>query len=176
MNASTVTGRVTLTIVAVGCAALLLRGQLSSALVSRGDSLAYWGERDQARSMYARAIAFDEKNRVAVDRYVFDAALSKNASSLRDGVAVASQYLMRSPDDGTILMDRAMCFQREGSFASAIADFQRAGQIERDPRAFMFAALDERALHHGGNARTLLRAAIALDRHFEPALLELTRT
>lgn len=176
MNASTVTGRVALAIYAVGCAALLLHGQLSSALVSRGDALAYWGRRDQARLMYARAIFFDGRNRVAVDRYVFDAALSKNPAILRGGVVIANEYLTKSPDDGTILMDRALCFQHERSFAAAIADFQRAGQLERDPRAFMFAALDERAFRQRGRARALLRAAIALDRHFKPAQLELART
>lgn len=175
MSASTVTGRVALTVVAIACSLVLLRGQLSSALVTRGDALAYWGVRDEARLMYARALFFDDTNGVAADRYVFDAALSKNAVVLRDGVTVASAYLARVPDDGAVLMDRAMCYQHEGSLKAAIPDFERAGRYDRDPRALMFAALDERASHHRPRARLLLRAAIALDHNFGPARLELAR-
>lgn len=176
MSASTVTVRLVLTVFAIACSAVLLRGQLSSALVTRGDAFAYWGERDEARVMYARALFFDERNRVAADRYVFDAALSKKELVVRNGVAVANAYLARVPDDAAVLMDRAMCYQREGSLRSAIADFERAGRYQADPRALMFAALDERALGHRLRARVLLRAATALDHHFAPARLELART
>ncbi len=176
MSVSTVRGRTVLTTFALIVAGILLRAQLSSALVTRGDSLAYWGERSQARAMYARALVLDRTNRVAADRYAFDASISNNASVIRSGVTVASRYLSRNPDDGILLMDRALCYQHEGTLARAIADFQRAGRIEHDPRAFMFAALDERTLRHSGRARRLLKDAIALDPTFQPARVELART
>ncbi|MBV8639365.1 MAG: hypothetical protein JO322_14895 [Candidatus Eremiobacteraeota bacterium] len=176
MSVSSVTGRVVLATLGIAFATVLLRAQISSALVTRGDGLAYWGDRKEARASYARALFFDETNRVAADRYVFDAALSDDPADFRSGIAVASRYLVHFPLDGVLLMDRGLCEQREGSLTSAIVDFQKAGNIERDPRPLMFAALDERALHHLGRARMLLRSAIALDHRFEPARSALMRT
>ncbi len=176
MSVSTVSGRILLTTVAILFAALLLRGQLSSALVTRGDALAYWGAHNDARVMYARALAFDETNRIAADRYAFAAAISNNSDAIRGGIEVASRYLTRFPDDGVVLMDRALCYQHQGKLAAAIADFQRSGRIERDPRAFMFAALDERALHHASRARAFFRTAIVVDPQFTPARFRAART
>lgn len=175
MSSSTAVGRVTIALVAIFTAAILLHSQLSSALVTRGDSLAYWGEPSEARAMYARALFFDATNGTAADRYVFDSAISRDPVVVRSGVAVASVYLASFPNDGVVSMDRALCYQREGALTAAIADFRLSARIEKDPRALMFAALDERKLRHFDLAHALLKAAIGLDPKFEPARLELAR-
>jgi tetratricopeptide (TPR) repeat protein len=168
--------RLALTLLAATIAAVLLRTQLSSALVTRGDALAYWGLQDAARSAYEKALFFDPRNGVATDRFGFSASMTRDSSVLRRCVSVASRYLTKAPGDAAVLMDRALCFQHQRSLGPAIRDFCRAGKASRDARAYMFAALDERALHRSAEARQLLEEALAVNPQFLPARRELART
>ncbi len=167
--------RVTCALLAITVAGSLLRAQISSALVTRGDGLAYWGRQDAARTAYIKALFFDPRNGVAVDRYAFNAAMTSDRDVLRSCVVVASRYLAEVPADAAVMMDRALCFQHQGLLLPAIADFRRAGEAGRDARAFMFAALDEHTLRQPGAARQLLQKAVAVDPLFLPAQRELAR-
>ena len=164
-----------LVIVALAIATLLLHRQISSALVARGDALAYVGSAAHAGALYARAVWFDRDNGVAVDRLAFRAVLSSDRNDLDTALAVSDAYLDRHPADVAVRMDRALCFQREHAFARAEADFIAVGRRTRDPRALMFAALDARALHHPALARSLLALAVRVDATFLPARRALAR-
>ena len=168
--------KLTLALFATAVSAVILRADLSSALVTRGDALAYFGQRDAARSAYAKALFFDPRNAVAADRYAFDAAMTYDSQTLRGCISIASRYLAKAPRDGAVLMDRALCYQHERCLELAVVDFRRAGEVARDARAFMFAALDERALHRPAAARELFEKALATDPSFLPARRELART
>jgi tetratricopeptide (TPR) repeat protein len=161
--------RLGLVLGAIVLAAILLRGSLSSALVSRGDALAYSGNAGRAAVMYRRALWFDAGNGAAVDRYVFAAIVSHDRRALGRGVDIASSYLLRNPGDATVRMDRALCFQRLQKRRAAAEDFELAGRALRDARALMFAALDERAMRERRGARRLLVLALEADPGFLPA-------
>lgn len=167
--------RALLVFTAIATAALVLHVQLSSALVSRGDALAYSGSTSRALVMYERATWFDRDNGSAADRLAFAAMLSHDPSRLHDGVRIASGFLARHPGDGTLLMDRALCEQRLGTLAAAAKDFERAGRARRDPSAMMFAALDERRLARIERSHVLLEEALAFDPSFAPARQALAR-
>lgn len=165
--------KVAIVIISLSISCALLRTQLSSALVTRGDALAYWGDQNEARAAYKKALFFDPLNGVAADRYAFSASMTSDRQILESCVAVASTYLLRAPDNSAILMDRALCYQHQRFLAAAIKDFSRVGETARDARAFMFAALDERVLHQSLRARRLLRKAVLVDPQFLPARREL---
>ncbi len=167
--------RAVLIAAALSASAVVLHAQLSSALVTRGDALAYWGSTPRARLMYERALWFDRDNGTAADRLVFAAMMSHEATLLREGVDVATDYLSRHPNDSALRMDRALCEQRLGRLAAAARDFEGAARARRDPSAMMFAALDERRLSRIGRSRLLLKAALAFDPSFAPARVALRR-
>jgi tetratricopeptide (TPR) repeat protein len=161
--------RIGLIVFAIGVVAFVLRPQLSSALLTRGDALAFWGQASDARRLYARALAFDPNNVVAADRYAFSAAISHDADLSDAGVVIATRTLQHAPHDASLLMDRALCYQHLRRYAEAIADFERSAMTSHDPRALMFAAIDERRLHGERQAHRLLLEAVALDPRFTPA-------
>ena len=154
---------------AVALAAMLLRPQLSSALVSRGDDLAYAGNAVRARAMYRRARAFDRSNGIAEDRLIFAELMTHDRSRIRIAVADASVYLSRVPSDVTIRMDRALGYQMLKAYDAASRDFARVGEATRDARSLTFAGID--ALHAGKEerARVWLLEALRLAPRDEPA-------
>jgi tetratricopeptide (TPR) repeat protein len=168
--------RVAVVVTALVVAAVVLRPQLSSALLTRGDTLAYWGYRQEARRAYERALAFDASNGAAADRLVFDSAVSGDRDAIGEGVAAATRFLALQPHDAAVLMDRAFCYQHLGAYELAADDFYSAGVIARDARALMFAALDKRRLRDDVGSRRLLREAVAVDPRFVPAARALRRS
>ncbi len=126
--------------------------------------------------LYQRALFVDPHNGVAADRYAFAAAISHDPTLERAGVLVASRYLMTSPDDASVLMDRALCYQHLRAIRAAIMDFERAAGLSHDARALLFAALDERLLNHFDRARALLRRATLFDHTFQPLRRDIART
>ncbi len=161
--------RLLLISLALACATLLLRPQLSLALVTRGDDLGYAGKPERALVMYQRALALDSTNVVAADRAVFELMMSHDSSKLGDAIAIATQALRRAPHDGTIEMDRALCYQVLHEYDSALVDFSDVGSRRHDVRALTFAGIDAMRLHRRAQARHLLRLAVAFDRTFAPA-------
>lgn len=165
-----------LMLIAVACSATVLfaHRQLSTALVARGDALAYAGSA-HALDIYRRALTFDATNTVAVDRLAFRALLSHDRAEMSEAVRMTSAVLRFRADASEVRMDRALCLQLLGRYAAALSDFESAGVSQRDPRALLFAADDARKLHRNAQAHRLLLAALVVDPHFGPARLALAR-
>ena len=160
--------------VACGVTGLLAHRQLSTALVARGDALAYSGSA-RALDMYRRALILDPANTVAVDRLAFRALLSHDPAQMHEAVRMTSTILRSRADAWEVRMDRALCLQLLGRYAAALSDFEATGLSRRDPRALLFAADDARKLHRTVQAHRLLLAALVADPHFGPARLALVR-
>lgn len=167
--------RLSLIIIAIAVSAALLHRELSSALVWRGDTLAYWGDSASARGAYRRALFFDSSNGVAADRLVFSEAISHVPMLLRDGASDASAFLRGAPSNDSVRFDRALCYQKLGDLALAAADFEAVGNHARSVRALMFAALDRGRLGERRRSRSLLRLALMQDPQFAPARDALAR-
>lgn len=162
--------------VALTAAAILLRPQMSSALVMRGDELAYRGDRSRALVMYARAIAFDRDNGSAADRYAFQGAISHDAVMVERAVRVASAYLKRHPEDPTILADRALCYAILRDDVRAERDFAQAGGWTHDARSLTFAGFVALRAGRRARARAHFTTALHFDATYAPALRGLERT
>lgn len=175
MSAGHPVRRIGVIVLALAIATILLRAQVSSALVARGDALALFNRPRDARAIYARALMFDPGNSSAADRLAFAAAMGNDVPLLTSCIAIAGAVISRDPENGPLLMDRALCYQRLRRYALAIDDFRRVGRLLHDPRALMFAALDEGRLDNRRTSRQLLLEALAYDRRFMPAAAALAR-
>lgn len=162
-------------IVALAAAAIALRPQMSSALVVRGDDLAYRGDAARALTMYGRAIAFDRNNESAVDRYTFEGAISHKPALERKAVGISSAFLRRYPQDATVLADRALCYAILRDYVRAERDFARAGELARDPRALTFAGFSALRANRRELARAHFLSALRVDETYEPAVRGLVR-
>ncbi|MEO9170787.1 MAG: hypothetical protein ABI282_08695 [Candidatus Baltobacteraceae bacterium] len=162
--------RVLLTAIAILCATAILRPQISSALVVRGDDLAYGGQSARARRMYGRAIALDRDNAAAVDRLAFSETISHLPALLRAATAVTSRYLSRHPHDVTVLGDRALALELLGNYTSAERDFALAGHLSRDVQSLTFAGFAALHARSAVRARKLFADALRVDSTYEPAL------
>ena len=165
--------RLAIVAVAIVFCGMLLHSQISSALVTRGDTLAYWGHPYAALSAYERALQFDRDNVVAADRYAFNAALSRDRALMAKAIMLTDGIVTRNGRVSELLLDRALCFQHLGNFGEASIEFAKAGRLARDPRALMFAALNQRLLRHTDQFRQLLKEAVAVDPAFTPARRDL---
>jgi len=161
------------------CAALasgvLLRPQIASSLVARGDQRLYRASVRDSLFYYRRAMAFAPGDRAALDRYAFAAILLRDRGSLRDAVADASRYLATHPFDEDIRTDRAFALRLQGEDAQARRDFSIAGARTRDPRLLALAGYAALRAGDRRGARGLWRDALAVDRSFAPASLALAR-
>jgi Tfp pilus assembly protein PilF len=156
-------------------AAILLRGQISSALVVRGDDLNYRGDGARARLMYTRAIAVDPSNGVAVDRFAFAAVIAHRQELRTPAIRVATAYLRRHPNDSRVLTDRALLYQAEQAYVQACRDFSSAAMLDGDVQAFTFAGFDALHAHLPRLASADFARALASDPHFIPARRGLER-
>lgn len=149
---------------------MLLRAQLSAALVVRGDDLLYRSEEARALSFYRRALVLDPDNAAAADRYVFLEMLRRRRIGLRAGVRVASAFIDRHRQNAVLLMDRALCERLLSQNRAAEEDFLRAGHLKRDSRALVFAGYEALRLGRRAQARAFWREALAFRRNYPPAL------
>lgn len=160
----------------VGCAlaisALVLRPQVSSALVTRGDELSLRGDAARARVLYRRAYALDNGNLAALDRFAFAAMMSHDRSQVAAAIGLVTSRLGRDGDDANLRMDLALCEQDLNMRREAERDFERIGMQRHDARALTFAALDTSNMPY---SRALLARAIAYDPGFLPARRDLAR-
>ncbi len=160
---------------AILAAGLLMRAQLSSALVVRGDEYLYRARPAEAARFYRRALFFDASDAAAIDRIDVLAILAHNAGQLRSAVWVSSAYLAAHPGDATIRADRALVYRLLGRDDRAQADFGIAGAQRGDPLDLSFAASLARAHGNLARARTYWRAALKSDPRYAPALRGLGR-
>ncbi|HVA27563.1 MAG TPA: hypothetical protein VNF68_05255 [Candidatus Baltobacteraceae bacterium] len=163
-----------LVVVAIALATMLLRAQISSAFVTRGDDLSYSGNPTRSREMYERALLADPRNRVAADRYAFSAMMSHQMPLLVSAIAELDRALTREPHDLALRMDRGLCEQAAHRFPDAVRDFAYVGRSAHDPRALTFAALDVASVDRR-RARAYLIEAVGYDPRFEPAVRDLHR-
>lgn len=168
--------RCALAVVACLLSALVFRAQIALALVTRGDDFLTRGDVSRARQYYLRAVWLDDDLTPAVDRFAFFGAEQRTSSSLRESASVATRYLIRHPDDGLVLADRALCFELLKEYGPAARDFGAAAAQMRSAKYFTFAGWARYRLGDRKGARTLWGSALHLDASYSPALGALRRT
>ena len=176
MSARLFARRVGLIMIALVLSSVLLRSQLASALVTRGDDLVFWGNERAALAKYEIAVRIDPSSAAAADRFAFTAIRMHQPALLRRAVRFIDIALAPRASDPMLGLDRALCLHALGSYAEAAAAFSAVGVRTRDARALMFAALDLERIHRGAEARSLLKSAVALDPGFMPARHDLLRS
>lgn len=167
--------RLALALSAVVAAGFLFHGQLSSALVTRGDDLVQIGEPQHALHYYARALVLDRDSTLAAERYAFTGLMIKTQASLQSAVAVASEALRKAPDDEAIVTDRALCLNSLGKFREAMTDFVWLAKRTNDLRYYEFAAQAARRAGERDRARALFAAVLERRPDFVAARRELAR-
>ncbi|MEO6835921.1 MAG: hypothetical protein ABI231_08455 [Candidatus Tumulicola sp.] len=176
MTAPSSRRRLELALSGIVISACLLRTQLADALVVRGDGCLYRARPSLALQYYRRALWLDANDGTAVDRFVFVAMTLREGGALRDGIAVASRYLERNPDDDVVRMDRAMAYRATGRPAQAVTDFATVGRRTKDARALTFAGFAAEEIGQRDRARAFWHSAVAIDPGFPAAQHALTRS
>jgi len=150
----------------------LLRGAISSALVTRGDALLY--ARDgRAQAKYRLALQIDPDNTVAADRYVFAAFLERKSGTLEDAIRVATLVLRRTPHATAVRMDRALCYHLLKRYRPAARDFEQVGEELGDVQALALAASDSTRSGNMPAARRMLQMAERIDPTYHPVRVAL---
>jgi hypothetical protein len=169
------TRRLFVALVGIFASFVLLRPQISAALVVRGDDLLYRSDEGRALSFYKRALTVDADDAVAADRFVFVEMLEHRRDGLNAAVRVADAFLERHQEDATLLMDRGLCEHLLRRDRAAEEDFVASGRFAHDPRPLVFAGYEALRLGYRQSARSLWREAVSYGRHYAPALLALRR-
>jgi tetratricopeptide (TPR) repeat protein len=157
------------------CAAMLFRGDVASALVTRGDDVLRAGDVDGAVRAYTRAARLDPRSAVAADRLAFFLLVRRSAGDATRAHAVADAALAAVPNEPALLADRGYAAQRLGRWREAERDFASAARYARDPRYAHLAARMALRVNDRAASREHLRAALALDTKYAPARVLLAR-
>jgi tetratricopeptide (TPR) repeat protein len=167
--------RFAVALASVACAGVLFRGNVASALVTRGDDQARAGDVNAALRSYARAMDLDARSVTAADRLAFTLLMRRRAGDAARAFRIADAALREVPGETALLADRAFAAERLGRWHVAERDFAAAAVAGRDPRyAHLAARMAERA-HAGTRVVAHLRDALALDAGYAPARVLLAR-
>jgi len=161
--------------VALVLAGGLFRGQLGTALVTRGDDAVRNGDRTGAVRYYTRALAIDPHSLRAADRLAFYLGMRRAPGDAEAAIAVASTALLQIPSDPALLADRGLAEQRLRRWNAAEADFGRAGAAGRDARYDHLAGRIALRLGDVAGARHFFGRALLDDPAFSPARVALAR-
>ena len=167
--------RIALAVVSLTCAGLLFRGNVATALVSRGDDLLAAGDLSGAARVYGRAFRLDRSNADAADRLAFALLLRRRPGDAARADAVAVAGLTAAPHDSRLLADRGFAAQRLRRWRNAEAAFLTAAVAGGDPRYAHLAAQMARRCADRAAELSHLRTALALDLRYAPARLLLAR-
>lgn len=167
--------RIAVALLSLSCAGVLFRGNVATALVSRGDDLLAAGDLNGASRVYGRAFRLDTANADAADRLAFALLLRRAPGDAARADAVAAAGLTAAPHDARLLADRGFAAQRLRRWRSAEAAFLAAALIGRDARYAHLAAQMARRCADRAAERRHLRAALALDYRYAPARMLLAR-
>lgn len=157
------------------CATVLFRGDVASALVTRGDDVLRAGDVDGAVRSYTRAVRLDASSVVAADRLAFFLLVRRGSGDAAQAYAIADTALAARPSDSTLLADRAFAAQRLGRWRIAERDFAAAARNARDPRYAHFAARMALRVRDRAASREHLRTALVIDATYAPARALLAR-
>jgi len=167
--------RVTVALISLACSGLLFRGNIASALVTRGDDLLAGGDVDGAARIYDRAARIDRSASAAADRFAFTLLLRRRPGDAARAYAVAIAGLEAAPRDPALLADRGVAAQRLRRWRDAEGAFLAAALIGRDPRYAHFAAQMAARAADRAAERKHLHTALALDPRYVPARVLLAR-
>jgi tetratricopeptide (TPR) repeat protein len=153
-------------------AAVIFRGPLSEALITRGDDQLRFGDRNAAIRYYERALSVAPRNGTAADRLAFTMALQHDRRSLEHALRVSTAALRGDPANLALLADRGFAEMRLGRSHAAALDFAAAGTLGHDTRYASFAARLARKSGDRELAVRETREALRDDPAFGPARLE----
>lgn len=156
-------------------AGVLFRGQVSDALITRGDDQLRFGDRGSAIRYYERSLRIAPRNTTAADRLAFTLAMQREPRALERAIEISTRALTGEPANLALLADRAFAEIRLGQTLQAARDFASAAALGHDARYASFAA---RLARKSGNRELAVREAgeaLRDDPAFAPALLEARR-